>query len=196
METGALGWGFQDQIQPTLNDYDRQISDVRLNGVEGQLARMQVMNGNDSGRGATDMPSANDLNSISRGNQVGLGDNVATAPSLDDAAMSAPFNLRQNDLAAIRNGSDIQQGIQLGASTLAGPVVERLLPELGVAKVAADIVGKAIDAYDGVQELTGPSEKEKFEQAYQQALFNQLNGMMVQRSLGASTPPAARGLFP
>lgn len=55
METGAFGWKFQDQIQPLLDDYDRQIDDIRLNGAEGQLARMQVMNGSGSDRGATDL---------------------------------------------------------------------------------------------------------------------------------------------
>lgn len=43
METGAFGWKFQDQIQPILDDYDRRINDIRLNGVEGQLARMQAV---------------------------------------------------------------------------------------------------------------------------------------------------------
>jgi len=187
MEKGAFGWAFQDQIQPLLDDYDRQINDILSNGVHGELARMQVMNDITSDRGATNVSSANGINSSS---------NVATAPSLVDAARSAPFNLRDSDLAAIRNRSDIQQGVQLGASILAGPVVERLLPEVGVAKGVAHIVGKAIDAYGGVQELTGPSEKENFEQAYQQALFNQLNGMTMQRSLSTSTPPVARGFVP
>ena len=43
METGAFGWKFQDQIQPILDDYDRRLNDIRLNGVEGQLARMQAV---------------------------------------------------------------------------------------------------------------------------------------------------------
>jgi len=212
METGAFGWKFQDQIQSLLDAHDRQIDDIRLNGAEGQLARMQITDGSGSDKGATDMFDPNGADSgpqmraampgavgpvlLNASNPVGSGSNIATAPSLDDAARSAPFNMRDGDLAAIRNRSDIQQGIQLGASILAGPVVERLLPELGVADAAAHMVGKAIDAYQGVQELTGPSEKEKFEQAYQQALFNQLNGMTTQRSLSASTPPAARGFLP
>ena len=44
METGAFGWGFQDKIQPLLDDYDRQIDDIRFNGAEAQWARMQAMN--------------------------------------------------------------------------------------------------------------------------------------------------------
>lgn len=42
METGAFGWGFQDKIQPILDEYDRQIETIRRNGAEGQLARMQA----------------------------------------------------------------------------------------------------------------------------------------------------------
>jgi len=51
METGALGWAFQDQIQPILDEYDRQMADIRLNGAEGQLARMQAQNDADAARG-------------------------------------------------------------------------------------------------------------------------------------------------
>ena len=198
-----------------LNDLDRQINDILFNSVEDQLPRMQVMNGSGSGSGATDMFGTNvtDANpqtwssmpgvagpqsTVLRGNSVpaGSGSNIATAPSLDDAARSAPFNMRDSDLGAIRNRSNIQQGIQMAASTLAGPVVERMLPEEGIIGPIAKLVGKVIDAYDGIRELVEPSKAEKFEQAYQRALFDQLNGLTMQRSLSASTPPAARGFFP
>jgi len=43
METGAFGWKFQDEIQPILDAYDRQSKDIRRNGAEGRLARMQAM---------------------------------------------------------------------------------------------------------------------------------------------------------
>lgn len=42
METGAFGWGFEDQIRPILDAYDRQMEDIKRNGAEGQLARMQA----------------------------------------------------------------------------------------------------------------------------------------------------------
>ncbi len=42
METGAFGWKFDDEIQPVLDEYDRQIANIRLNGAEGQLPRMQA----------------------------------------------------------------------------------------------------------------------------------------------------------
>ncbi len=219
LKFGLFGGGWQDyhdkQIKPVLNHLDQQISDIRLNGIGAQLARMQVMNGIGSGSDATGIfaPKAADTNAQTWASMLGVagpqgaalqdnsvvaesGRNIATAPSLDDAARSAPFNMRDTDLAATRNRSNIQQGIQMAASKLAGPIVERLLPEEGIIGPIAKLVGKAIDAYDGIHELEEPSEAEKFEQAYQRALFDQLNGLTMQRSLSASTPPAARGFFP
>lgn len=157
---------------------------------------MQILNEVDPDLGTTDMFGAKGIDPISQINRTGLGNHIAMTSSLDDAAKSPPFNLRSGDLNAIRNRSDVQQGIQLGASVLAGPVMELILPELGVAKDMAHIAGKAVDVYDGMRELTGPSDRETFDSAYQQALFDQLNRMTVQRSLSASTPPAARGLIP
>lgn len=66
METGAFGWGFQDKIQPILDEYDRQIENIRRNGAEGQLARMQAQDdalginagGNELAYGGTPMPMA------------------------------------------------------------------------------------------------------------------------------------------
>ncbi len=155
MKTGAFGWKFHDEIQPVLNEYDRWIADIRLNGAEGQLARMQILTEVDPDLGATDMFGAKGIDPISQINRTGLGNHIAMTSSLDDAAKSPPFNLRSGDLNAIRNRSDVRQGIQLGASVLAGPVMELILPELGVAKDMAHIAGKAVDVYDGMRELTG-----------------------------------------
>jgi len=46
LRAGLFGGGWEDYhdkyVKPVLDDLDRQISDIRINGVEGQLARMQA----------------------------------------------------------------------------------------------------------------------------------------------------------
>ena len=54
METGAIGWKFQDEMLPVLDGYDRQMEDIKRNGAEGQLARMQA---HDDVRAAATLPA-------------------------------------------------------------------------------------------------------------------------------------------
>jgi hypothetical protein len=46
LKSGLFGGGWEDYhdkyVKPVLDDLDRQISDIRINGVEGQLARAQA----------------------------------------------------------------------------------------------------------------------------------------------------------
>jgi hypothetical protein len=46
-EFGLFGGGWRNyhdkNIKPVLDDLDRQMSDIRINGAEGQLARMQAL---------------------------------------------------------------------------------------------------------------------------------------------------------
>jgi hypothetical protein len=77
METGAFGWKFQDQIQPILDAYDRQSEDIRRNGAEGQLARMQAVD-----------------------------DAMANGSARRDQTLDAPYGVtRQSDQAASRAGA-------------------------------------------------------------------------------------------
>lgn len=49
MKFGLFGGGWQDyhdtHVKPVLDELDRQIDDIRVNGAEGQLARVQELDG-------------------------------------------------------------------------------------------------------------------------------------------------------
>jgi hypothetical protein len=202
-------------MQPVLDDYDRQIEDIRRNGAEGQLARMQAQDdplgiaaGNAMG---AVMPRSGSGGLIPlAGPPGGYGDDPnprpapmdlggayqvspdMPSPTLEDGARSAPFNLSNKNLTDIWNKKEKESYTQSGIKALVGAIAGAVLPEEKIPEYARYVLPRAIDFLNGNFDLL---DRVGERAAYERALMNHLNSMEVQRATGSSVPPAARGFM-
>ena len=114
----------------------------------------------------------------------GAPERAATSPSLEDIARLPPFNMTDQDFAALRKYVDQQQNVQ----SLIRDTMAALLPEAEVPELASGM----IDLYNNLYALQNT---QRSADAYQRALFNRMNNMMMQPAFGQSAPPGARGFL-
>lgn len=105
-EFGLFGGGWQDyhdkNIKPVLDDLDRQMSDIRINGAEGQLARMQAQDdagiGSGGAYGAAMLPVGANQQDGAWYNPFGAGNIEGNASNVDPYAAVPAYTTNRSKL--------------------------------------------------------------------------------------------------
>jgi len=109
-------------------------------------------------------------------------------PVLSLGQLAIMYGMTPQQVAAIQGQATRQAIIQVGSRDLIGPATDLALPELGVSRIAAQTITKAIDTANHISE---PFDKQYIEGAPDRALFKRLNDSQIQ-----SLPSAARRWLP
>lgn len=115
------------------------------------------------------------------------GSTVATGPTLEDAARSAPFNMKDADLAAAWRQADTPLYVEQGARHVLPSLIASGLPQ--PLKTILTLPTKFVN------QLLDESEPQRREEAYHAELFRRMNDTMAQSATSQSAPPAMRGFF-